>query len=188
MESSETSSFKRLRDIVDNLNSVEEAKGRLFDIISLMSEINNLYLEISYSKYQVMNKLEKTAKDARQEQIKAEESLHSCQVIADHNLASIPSDVDISDIWVPSIEEFKEDLRISDEEIENLNYKIFLKKRLEHAISKIPEIKEEYNDVHIRSCELTKELDDERKYYAPIISKIQKQYEEFKGFTKKDNS
>lgn len=191
MESDEKNSFKKLRDIVDNINSVDEAKDKLFDVITLMSEINNLYLEISYSRYEAMNELDKTAKSARQQQIKAEESLHACQLIADQNLANHPTDVDTSDIWLPEMEEFQEDTQISQEEIENLqtfNTKVLLKKRLEHAISKIPKIKEEYNDAHTERCELSKKLDDERKYYSSIISKIQKQYDEFKGFTKMDDS
>ncbi|KAK8888369.1 hypothetical protein M9Y10_039438 [Tritrichomonas musculus] len=190
MNTDETSPFKKLREIAIAINSVDSAKERLVDVISLMSEINNLYISITYEKFSMMKKLEEIADNARKQQIIVEESLHSRQLLADQNLASIPdtsgiSEKEISRIGVPPITQFQEENGLKDEEIEELDKNgVLLYRRLEHEIQKIPSIKEEYNNANTTRFELKKNLDDARKKYSLLISKIQKMYDEIMGVLK----
>lgn len=189
MNSNEFCPFKKLREIAIAINSVDGAKEKLIDVISLMSEINNLYISITYDRFYMMKKLEEIANNARKQQIIVEESLHSRQLLADQNLASIPdksgiSEKEISRIGVPPIGQFQEESGLKDEEIKELDENELLYRRMEHEIQKIPSIKEEYNNANTTRCELRKNLDDARNKYSTLISKIQKMYNEIMGALK----
>ncbi|OHT11159.1 hypothetical protein TRFO_01060 [Tritrichomonas foetus] len=180
--------FEQLRQLVLNLQSSEEANDQLIEAISLISEINHLYINISLKRDKVMTQLLETAERAKEKQVMCEELLHTCQLRADSNRSIIPNKVDIKDIKLPSIEEFQQQTGITDEELSRMTENEILYKRMDHEISKIPQIKEEFTLANSTRCELTEQLDKARKRYSPIISKMQKIYDEISGYIKKDNT
>ena len=177
----EINSFAQLRELVLSINSVEDAQSKLIDIVALMSEINNQYIDISYQRYKLITDLQKTADEAKKLQIALEECLHNCQLLADSNLASIPAEVNMKNI--PEV------LQLLNEFLMANNYESEVKQQipdeehqLKYIIEKIPLIKEKHEEVSIRGYELKTQLNEVRKKYAPLLSKMKKMYDEIIGY------
>lgn len=80
------SAFRSLREFVVGLQSPNDAKANLINAISLMSEINDQYLEIAVQKDEAMQELQAMVMDAQNKHKEIEDKIYQCQVRADENM------------------------------------------------------------------------------------------------------
>jgi hypothetical protein len=177
--------FDEIRSLALSLKSCPDAHTRLVDAVVLMSEVNDLYLEISVRKDEVLSRLRQTAESARTEQLICEEWIHNCELKADRNLAIDLERVSDRDLKFIPFEDYSEDQKPSPRDLERMSPEELLQFRMQHDLGELPRIQQRYEEVCARRDELKERLLAARQKYGAILPKMQRMYDEVLGFLRK---
>lgn len=179
------SAFRTLRDLIAGVSSPDEAKDNLIQLITLMSEINDHYLDVAVRKDQLTQDLQAMVAKAQTKHNEIEEKIHECQVKADSNMCLVPEEFNPNGIPLLPLEELDpEDSEISNLEGRSEEYRKEYILRRNHK--EIETYQQRLKEVEERKCELVKELDRARSVFGPYIVKMKNMHEQVLKFQKKD--
>jgi hypothetical protein len=177
-----SSPFQRLRSLALSLSTRADTESQIVEAICLMSEINEVYLEISIERDRVRAQLQEKAEEARTAQFVCEEWVHACQLKADSNMAVQTTTFNEKGLKLIPIEEYSDAQR---REIERMSETELLQYRLEHDTAELPALTQQLQEIRARKVELQDRLTAARQRYSAILPKMQRMYEEVLGFAKK---
>jgi hypothetical protein len=177
-----TNPFLELRALALSLNSREDVEAKLVDAVCIMSEINELYLDVAIERDSVLTRLEEKAGEARAVQNSCEEWVHTCQLKADANLAIPIGEFASKGLKLIPLEEYPEDERRTLHVMTELE---LLQHRLEHDLAALPALRDRLAALSARRLELQERLAAVRQRYGAILPKMQRMYEEALGFAKR---
>jgi DNA repair ATPase RecN len=179
------SPFVEMRALALSFESTKDAQDQLFGAIGFMSDINDLYLNVSIQKDHVRVQLQERVQEARAAQMHCEECIYTCQLRADTNLAIAPDDLDQRELALIPLDEYADEHRISPEELAQMSEMEVLQRRLEHDLGELPQLQEHFDAVKAKSEELQERLTAVRRRYSAILPKMQRMYEEILEFAKR---
>lgn len=178
--------FDELRTIVSKISKKEDIQKNLVPVIMKMSEINELYIDISQEKDRLMLELQSITEQTRNKQIECEESIHNCQLQADKILADPAKQIDLTGIQLTPMEQFMEKTGLSEADIESYTENELYQKRLEYDIQQLPDINQKYDEVKKKKEEVEAQLSVLKQRYAKIAPEIQKLYDRLAGLAPDD--
>jgi hypothetical protein len=150
-----------------------------------MSEINDLYLEISIHKDEALTQARQAAEVGRAEQLLCEEWIHNCQLRADGNLAKDVTGLSDKDLQLIPLEDYPDDQKPSPSDMERWTPEELLQFRMEHDLAELPNLKQRLEDILARRDELKERLATVRHRYGAILPKVQRMYDELMGLLRK---
>lgn len=177
--------FAQLRELVAGLNSQEEFKSHLVEIVALISMINKMYIDVSFARNQTLLELQKVVKNVHAIHSTNDSYLYTCQIMAEdiQNIEIPPFNLD--GLNIQPREEFMAAAGMTEEEAAKLHPDDFMKQQMQHEIKRYKELKQQCHELHAKSTELKAKLVNVNKLFAPIMTKICEMDEVLKNFKEK---
>lgn len=164
--------FLDLRALVEGIESQEDAKARVQDAVSLISQVSFKYISISQERNQAQNELAKCAKHAHQIQERVDNYIYECETLAEEidNICLPAFTLDGLDIL--SLDEFAKENKITEDALEKMSPNTLMKQRLNYEIERNARFKREFHEINAKLAETREKLSNVRKLFAPIVTKM----------------
>ncbi|KAH0791923.1 hypothetical protein GPJ56_004107 [Histomonas meleagridis] len=176
--------FSELKEIISSIESVNDPDNLIIDVVSKMSEINELFIEISIKKGKHLKELQNINEKIRHKYNEYEEKLHLCQTLADENVSN-EFNIDPNKLKLRPVEDFIREKGLTEEIMQHLTKEEFLIERMKYEVNQIEMKKNEYNKIAEQKVALQEQLKVAQNKFGVFLVKMQKMYQEVMSFKQK---